>query len=171
MKQLLVLLMFLFVMGCTKQQEVIQMGALKLTSPAFDNNGTMPAKYACDGDNISPQLNIQGVPESAVSLVLIVDDPDAPAGTWVHWVVWNIPADASVIDEGAVPGTQGLNDFKKHEYGGPCPPSGTHHYMFRLYALDTELDLDENSKKSDVEKAMKGHILAQTKLVGLYSRQ
>lgn len=101
---------------------------------------------------------------------MIVDDPDAPIGTWVHWVVWNIPLRGE-IREDSVPGTEGLNDFRKHSYGGPCPPSGTHRYFFKVYALDTKLDLKGNSRKRDVERAMKGHILAQGQLVGLYSRR
>lgn len=172
MKRLLIVLVFLIIIGCVKEKEVEQMGELKLTSPAFENNGRIPAKYTCDGDDVNPPLNIEGIPADAKSLVLIVDDPDAPMGTWDHWIAWNIQI-VSKIDENSIPkgAVQGLNDFKKHDYGGPCPPSGTHRYMFKLYALDTVLDLDENSKKEDVEKAMKGHILAQTKLVGLYSRQ
>jgi len=173
-KSLLIILLALFIIGCAKEQikEVEQMGDLKLTSTAFENNKRIPAKYTCDGDDISPPLKIEGVPENAKSLVLIVDDPDAPIGTWVHWVVWNIPI-VSEIKENSVPAgaVQGLNDFKKHDYGGPCPPSGTHRYMFKLYALDITLDINENSEKQDVENAIKGHILAQTKLIGLYSRE
>ncbi len=170
---LILLLAALLIAGCSQQEkEVEQMGDLKLTSPAFEDNGMIPAKYTCDGNDINPELLIEGIPAEAKSLVLIVDDPDAPVGTWDHWIVWNIPV-VSKIGENSVPegAVQGLNDFKKHDYGGPCPPSGTHRYMFKLYALDTTLDLDSNSKKGDVEKAMEGHILAQTKLVGLYSRE
>jgi len=130
----------------------------------------IPSKYTCDGYNVNPPLNIRGIPEGTKSLVLIVDDPDAPIGTWVHWVVWNIPPKEE-IGEDSVPGTEGLNDFRKHSYGGPCPPSGTHRYFFKVYALDTKLDLKRNSRKRDVERAMKGHILAQGQLVGLYSRR
>ncbi len=147
------------------------MGELKLTSSAFKNEGRIPDKYTCMGDDISPPLEIDGIPEGAKSLVLIIDDPDAPMGTWDHWVVFNIPL-ISKIEENSVPegGVQGINDFKKHDYGGPCPPSGTHVYMFKLYALDITLDLDEDSKKVDVENAMEGHVLAQTKLLGTYSK-
>ena len=130
----------------------------------------IPSKYTCDGYNVNPPLNIRGILEGTKSLVLIVDDPDAPIGTWVHWVVWNIPPKGE-IGEDSVPGTEGLNDFRKHSYGGPCPPSGTHRYFFKVYALDTKLDLKRNSRKRDVERAMKGHILAQGQLVGLYSRR
>ncbi len=138
----------------------------------FENNGNIPGKYTCDGDDVNPPLQIEGVPENARSLVLIVDDPDAPMGTWDHWIVWNIAPDTTKIEENSVPegAVQGMNDFKKREYGGPCPPSGKHRYMFKLYALDTTLDLDSASKKEDVENAMSGHIIEQTTLVGLYQR-
>jgi len=143
---------------------------LTITSPAFENNKLIPPKYTCDGDDVNPTLVIKGIPEETKSLILIVDDPDAPMGTWDHWIVWNIPP-TNKIEENSVPGTEGLNDFRKHSYGGPCPPSGTHRYFFKVYALDTKLNLDSNSRKRDVEKAMKGHILAQGELVGLYSRR
>ena len=169
MKRLLLILIILLY-GCAKD-EVLQMGDLKLTSPAFENNKLIPAKYTCQGEDVNPPLEIGGIPNGTKSLVLVVDDPDAPMGTWDHWVMWNINPDTAEIKEGDVPGVQGMNDFGKNNYGGPCPPSGTHRYMFKLYALDTELDLDESSHKSDVEKAMKGHILAQTKLVGLYKKK
>lgn len=145
---------------------------MKLTSSAFENNQLIPAKYTCDGEDINPPLQIEEIPEGAESLVLIVDDPDAPMGTWVHWVVWNIDPAISLIEEGKVPkgGVEGLNDFGKHSYGGPCPPSGTHHYYFKLYSLDTRLELDSSSRKQDVEKAMEGHILDWAELIGLYQR-
>ena len=143
---------------------------LAVTSPAFENNKSIPSRYTCDGDDVNPPLTIEGIPEETKSLVLIVDDPDAPMGTWDHWIVWNIPP-TSKIEENSVPGVEGLNDFGKHSYGGPCPPSGTHRYFFKICALDTKLNLDSNSRKKDVEKAMKGHILASGELVGLYSRR
>jgi Raf kinase inhibitor-like YbhB/YbcL family protein len=142
---------------------------LTVTGPAFENNKLIPVKYTCDGDDVNPLLIIEGIPEETKSLVLIVDDPDAPMGTWDHWVVWNIPP-TNRIEENSVPGVEGLNDFRKHSYGGPCPPSGTHRYFFKVYALDTKLDLNQNSKKKDLEKAMKDHTLAKGELVGLYSR-
>ena len=149
------------------------MGNLKLSSPAFLENTEIPDKYTCKGENINPALSIKGVPERTKTLALIVDDPDAPRGTWVHWVVWNIPAETKTITENSVPpgARQGLNDFNQQEYSGPCPPSGTHRYMFKLYALDTTLVLNENSKKENVEKAMPGHILAQARLMGLYTKR
>jgi len=146
------------------------MRELAVTSPVFVDGGRIPLKYTCDGDNVNPPLNIKGIPEGTKSLVLIVDDPDAPMGTWVHWVVWNIPPKEE-IRENSVPGTEGMNDFRKRSYGGPCPPSGTHRYFFRVYALDTKLDLAPSSRKKDVEGAMKGHIIAEGQLVGLYSRR
>ena len=146
------------------------LGELVVTSPAFIHNGHIPLKYTCDGLDVNPPLLIQGIPEKARCLVLIVDDPDAPIGTWVHWVVWNIPLRRR-IDENSVPGVQGLNDFRKHSYGGPCPPSGTHRYFFKVYALDAKLDLSINHGKRDVEMAMKGHILSQGQLIGLFSRK
>lgn len=142
---------------------------LKITSPAFEANGEIPTKYTCDGADINPPLHIEGIPEEIQSLVLIVDDPDAPGGTWDHWIVWNIPP-VDAIEEDSIPGTEGLNDFRRQAYGGPCPPSGTHRYFFKVYALDTMLDLPPTATKTDVEQAMEGHILAQGELIGKYSR-
>ena len=146
---------------------------LTLTSSAFENNKEIPEKYSCDGQDINPPLSLEGIPEETKSLVLIMDDPDAPMGTWDHWIVFNIKPSTKTIAENSVPpgAVQGVNSFKKITYGGPCPPSGTHHYLFKLYALDTILDLDENTNKQDVERAMKGHVVAQTKLVGMYSKK
>lgn len=146
------------------------MKRLTITSPAFEHNSLIPSKYTCDGDNINPSLKIEGVPEETKSLTLIVDDPDAPMGTWDHWVVWNIPS-TQKIEENSAPGTEGLNDSRKHSYSGPCPPSGTHKYFFKVYALDTKLTLNPNSRKKDVENAMSGHVLAQGEIIGLYKRR
>ena len=146
------------------------MKKLSVMSSAFENNKFIPAKYTCDGDDVNPPLAIEGVPEGTKTLALIVDDPDAPMGTWDHWIVWNIPATTSKIAENTVPGTEGMNDFRRRSYGGPCPPSGTHRYFFKVYALDLKLDLSPTSRKRDVEKAMQGHILAKGELVGLYRR-
>ncbi len=147
------------------------MGRMKISSPVFGHKGTIPAKYTCDGANISPALTIEGVPDGARSLVLIVDDPDAPSGTWVHWVVWNIDPKTRQLAEGAVGAAEeGVNDFRKRDYGGPCPPSGTHRYFFKLYALDTVLHPGDGASKAAVEKSMKGHILDQAEIVGLYRR-
>jgi Raf kinase inhibitor-like YbhB/YbcL family protein len=146
------------------------METLSVKSSAFENNKLIPAKYTCDGDNVNPPLTIESAPEETRSIVLIVDDPDAPVGTWNHWLVWNIPPTTRKIEENTAPGTEGISTSRKHAYGGPCPPSGTHRYFFKVYALDTKLDLNPNSKKKDVEKAMEGHILAKGELLGLYRR-
>ncbi len=142
---------------------------MKLTSPAFNHNESIPKKYTCQGEDINPPLNIDGVPDGTKSLALIIDDPDAPMKTWVHWVVFNIPVQ-NKIDENSIPGKQGYNDFRKKGYGGPCPPSGTHRYFHKLYALDTVLNLNEGITKKELELAMQGHILAKTELIGLYKK-
>ena len=147
--------------------------ALTLSSPAFEHNGTIPAKYTCDGVNVNPPVLIEHVPAGTKSLALIVDDPDAPAGTWVHWILWNMDPAMKEVKEGSVPrgAQQGLNDFRQHEYSGPCPPSGTHRYFFRLYALDTTLTVPSNATKADLEKSMRGHIIGQAHIIGLYRRR
>ncbi len=146
---------------------------MKLTSTAFETNGPIPSQYTCDGQNVSPQLVIGEVPPVAKSLALIVDDPDAPAGDWVHWLVWNIDPKTAEIAEGTVPpgAVQGRTDFGNNRWGGPCPPSGVHHYQFKLYALDATLDLPENTAKKDLEKAMEEHTVEQFTLVGTYQRR
>lgn len=141
----------------------------KISSPQFEHKGSIPIKYTCDGEDVNPPLIIDGIPEKAKSLVLIMDDPDAPMGTWVHWVVWNVPL-INTIEENSVPGVEGINDFNRHGYGGPCPPSGSHRYFFKVYALTTELDLNTSSTKKDVERAMEDSIITKAELVGLYSR-
>jgi hypothetical protein len=146
------------------------MEELKVTSSSFDNQSLIPQKYTCDGENVNPPLKIENIPQEGKSLVLIVDDPDAPMGTWVHWIVWNIPI-KKMIEENSIPGTEGLNDSMRHSYGGPCPPSGSHRYFFKVYVLSTKLDIGSNSRKEDVEKAMEGHILAKGVLIGIYSRK
>ncbi len=142
---------------------------LTISSSAFGDGGMIPAAYTCAGENINPPLDIGGVPETAKCLVIIMEDPDAPAGTWVHWLVWNIPV-THHIKEGHVPGKEGINDFQKHKYGGPCPPSGTHRYFFKIYALDATLDLPGNTQKRQLEKAMSEHIIGFGELIGLYKR-
>jgi Raf kinase inhibitor-like YbhB/YbcL family protein len=143
---------------------------LIITSSVFKSNGNIPAKYTCEGKDINPPLDIAEIPEKAHSLVLIVDDPDAPGKTWVHWLVWNIPV-THHIKENSVPGEQGLNDFKRIAWGGPCPPSGTHRYFFKVYALDTLLELSSKTTKKELEQAMGEHILAFGELVGVYKRK
>ena len=142
---------------------------MKLTSPEFENGKNIPRKFTCEGDDINPRLIIEDIPTGTKSLALIVDDPDAPMGTWVHWVSFNIPV-VSQIDEDSIPGKQGLNDFGRKDYGGPCPPSGTHRYFFKLYALDTVLDLNEGINKEALEEAVEGHILDKAELIGLYKK-
>ena len=144
-------------------------GMMKLTSPAFGHNQTIPKKYTCQAEDINLPLNVDGIPEGTKSLALIIDDPDAPMGTWVHWVVFDIPP-TNRIAENSVPGRQGWNDFGKRDYGGPCPPSGTHRYFHKIYALDTVLNLKEGAKKKELEKAMQGHILGHAELIGLYKK-
>jgi Raf kinase inhibitor-like YbhB/YbcL family protein len=145
------------------------MKKLVVMSSAFKNNGSIPRRYTCDGEDVNPPLIIDGLPQGTKSLVLIVDDPDASMGNWQHWNVWNITP-TNKIDENIVPGIEGLNDFGRHSYGGPCPPSGTHRYFFKVYALDIKISLPISSRKKDIEKAMSEHILAKGELVGLYKR-
>ena len=151
------------------QNEVISM---KLSSPAFEHNTVIPKKFTCEAEDVNPELNIESVPEAAKSLVLIMDDPDAPPKVWEHWTVINIPPQTKTIAENTIPeGAQLTNDFGKVAWGGPCPPPGkVHHYQFKLYALDIELDLESSATKTDVEQAMKDHILEETVLVGTYER-
>lgn len=150
-----------------------RMAELKITSPVFVTNGYIPARYSCDGADINPPLEIAGVPTGTKSLALIVDDPDAPVGMWVHWVVWNIDPATREIPEDSVPrgASQGKNDWKRNSYGGPCPPSGVHRYFFKLYALDAKLTLGTGTTKSELERAMAGHLLARSELIGLYKRR
>ena len=151
---------------------------IQVSSPAFQQGGMIPRQYSGDGQDISPPLHWEGIPEGTQGIALICDDPDAPGGTWVHWVMWNIPAQASGLAEKVPPSPslpdgsrQGINDFRRHGYGGPTPPSGTHRYSFRVYALDTQLDLPARATKADLSKAMQDHILAQGELMGKYRRQ
>ena len=160
--------------AATPQEEKV---GLKVTSTAFNEGQPIPKQYTCDGINISPPLEWSGVPKTAKTIAIICDDPDAPAGTWVHWVLYNLPADKIGLIENTpateiLPGggLQGTNDFKKIGYGGPCPPSGTHRYFFKLYALDAELSLKSGATKADLEKAMEGHIVSQGRLMGTYRR-
>ncbi len=151
---------------------------IKITSSVFKNDGLIPSKYTCDGEDVSPPLQWEALPQGTQSIALICDDPDAPMGTFVHWVLFNLPAGVKKLAENIPAGktldngaSQGITDFGRIGYGGPCPPSGTHRYFFKIYALDTELDLPAGSRKSQLLKAMEGHILAQGQLVGKYKRQ
>jgi|SRR3989344_6854502 len=145
---------------------------MKLTSPTFNHNKLIPAKYTCDGNDVNPPLLISEVPPHTQSLVLIVDDPDAPAGDWVHWTIWNIDPKTTEIAENSVPAgaIEGLTDFGRSGWDGPCPPSGTHRYFFKLYALDIELKLPADTNKTKLLQIMNGHILTQAELIGLYHR-
>ncbi|MFC1677546.1 YbhB/YbcL family Raf kinase inhibitor-like protein [Planctomycetota bacterium] len=150
---------------------------IKISSSAFTEGGMIPSKYTCDGKDMSPALSWQGVPQETKSIALICDDPDAPMGTFVHWVLFNLPADTTqlpenypedeTLDNGA---RQGITDFGKTGYGGPCPPSGTHRYFFKIYALDTVIDMVSLVDKPKLLEAMDGHILAQGQLMGRYKR-
>src|SRR5438309_1120860 len=145
---------------------------MKITSSAFREGESIPSKFTCDGGNTSPPLEILDVPSGAKSVVLVADDPDAPGGLFTHWLVWNIPPQTNSIAEGRAPkGMQGTNDFGKSGYGAPCPPSGMHRYYFRVFALDRELDLRSGAKRSQLDAAMKGHVIAQGELIGRYARK
>lgn len=142
-----------------------------ITSPAFQEKTYVPAKYSCDGKNILPPLSISKMPAESKSLILIIDDPDAPRGAWTHLLVWNISPKTTEIKEGEIPpGTIGRNSSGEFRYDGPCPPNGTHRYFFKVYALDTILNLDKNSGADELNKAVFGHILAEANLIGLYKR-
>jgi Raf kinase inhibitor-like YbhB/YbcL family protein len=154
---------------------------LRLTSPAFGEGREIPRVYTCDGKDVSPPLAWTGVPESTRALALIGEDPDAPGGTWTHWVIFNLPAGLKELREGIPPeervslgpgedAIQGRNDFGKIGYGGPCPPTGTHHYVFRLYALDTRLGLARGTEKGPLIEALQGHVVAEGRLTGTYAR-
>lgn len=143
---------------------------LHVSSTAFENEGMVPAKYTCDGNNINPPLYIKNIPEAAKCLTLIVEDPDAPSHTWVHWLVWNIPV-TKELKENNIHGIEGMNDFKQIKYGGPCPPSGTHRYYFKVYALDALLNIKPGSSKEKLEKIMSEHIIGFGELIGIYTRK
>ena len=151
--------------------------AFTLQSSAFQNGGSIPKKFTCEAADVSPELTWSGAPEKTQSFALIADDPDAPMGTWVHWVIYDLPANTAKLPEGvpmqeqAADAAQGKNSFGKIGYGGPCPPPGKpHRYFFKLYALDSKLNLKPGARKPEVEAAMKGHVLAQAELMGKYGR-
>ena len=146
----------------------------KLNSHPFSEGGNIPKKYTCDGEDVSPELHWTGQPPAAKSFALIVDDPDAPGGMWVHWVVYNISPRVKMVDEGSVPtgGTEGKTSFGEMKYGGPCPPSGAHRYFFKLYALDTTLAFEKPEMVDEhmVSESMAGHVVDEAELVGLFSK-
>lgn len=145
---------------------------MKIKTTAFQQEGNIPSKFTCDGADANPPLRFEGAPAEAKSLALIVDDPDAPGGLFTHWLVWNIDPKTTSVEENSAPsnGVQGKNDFGKSGYGGPCPPSGTHRYFFKIFALDRQLDLAADSKRAQLDAQMRGHIIAQGELMGRYSR-
>ncbi len=145
--------------------------SIVVTSSAFNQGETIPVQYTCNGENISPPLAWTGLPAGTQSVALIADDPDAPSGTWVHWVLYNLPADSQGLPEGAQEGINGQNSSRKTGYSGPCPPAGKpHRYFFKLYALDTKIDLPPGATKAELEKAIQGHMLAQGQIMGTFSR-
>lgn len=166
------LLLIIAMSGCATASDTADGGEnMKVTSPAFENEGDIPGKYTCKGEDISPPLKIEDVPDEAKTLALIVDDPDAPAGTWVHWVVWNISPGGNIAENTVPPGAkQGTNDFRKKDYGGPCPPSGTHRYFVRVYALSGKPDLEEGATRDELDRAMEGKIIEQATLMGRFSK-
>lgn len=181
----ILLLVVLALPGCARRSQPANTPAranpvkaeIKLTSVAFNQGQPIPRAYTCDGVNISPPLEWGGVPKTAKTLVIFCDDPDAPGGTWVHWVIYNLPAENIGLVENLpatenlkAGGFQGKNDFGKTAYGGPCPPSGTHHYFFRIYALDSELPLKGGVTKTELMKAMDDHVVLQGQLMGTYGR-
>jgi Raf kinase inhibitor-like YbhB/YbcL family protein len=173
----------LALVACQDQRDRLSLSqtgvkSMKLESSAFEANGLIPSQYTCDGANISPPLSWDAPPAETESLALIVDDPDAPVGIFVHWVAYDIPPETHQLPEGIAPqatlikgGTQGKNDFGKLGYGGPCPPSGTHRYFFKLYALDRTLSLPPGATKAQLEAALNGHVLAAAELVGRYAKR
>ena len=152
--------------------------SLSITSTAFKQGERIPSKYTCDGSGVSPVLELSDVPEATRSFAIIADDPDAPVGTWIHWVLYNVPGETRTLPEAIPPDAnlpdgsrQGKNSWGRPGYGGPCPPGGTHRYFFRLYALDIMLALRSGVSENELLKAMKGHILAEAELMGLYSKK
>lgn len=145
---------------------------MKITSSAFGNNEFIPQRFTCDGENLNPKIIIEDIPKESESLALIMEDPDAPAGSWTHWVLWNIPPEIDIIDEGIIPeeATEGVNSSGSQNYQGPCPPTGTHRYVFRIYALRERLELSADSEKDDLIIAMEGLIIETAEIIGLYSR-
>jgi Raf kinase inhibitor-like YbhB/YbcL family protein len=143
---------------------------MELTSPAFEHEGAIPTRFTCDGDNVSPELDISGIPDGTVSLALIMADPDAPSGTWDHWVAYDIAPTAMIPEDVGTLGTAGVGTSGKTDYGGPCPPSGTHRYYFTVLALDAELGLPAGATKAQVQAAAEGHVIAEAALMGTYTR-
>ncbi|MDO8664620.1 MAG: YbhB/YbcL family Raf kinase inhibitor-like protein [Candidatus Liptonbacteria bacterium] len=148
----------------------VKKSSMNISSVEFKNNEPIPAKFTCQGNGINPELKISGVPAKAKSLALIVDDPDAPMGTFTHWLVWNIGAKTTVVNENSIPGIEGANSAGKKGYTGPCPPNGTHRYFFKFYALDSMLDLGAEASKSQLESEIAKHELERAELLGIYKK-
>ena len=175
MKRLLIYTWFflpVFLFSYAMGQGVTKPEQLKISSPAFENDGEIPKKHTCNGANVNPPLKIENVPSNTKSLAFVFDDIDVPRGTYVHWILWNIDPRLREIKENSVPegALQGVNDFKKRNYGGPCPPGRAHKYIFKIYALDTLLHLNHNSTNKDLERAMEAHIISRAQLTGVYKR-
>ena len=153
----------------SKRDKNMDIQNIKVFSSAFESNSSIPRKYTCNAENINPPLEFEGIPKEAKSLALIIEDSDAPMKVFTHWIVWNI-APIAKIDEDSMPGIEGINDFRKIGYGGPCPPSGTHRYFFRVYALDKQLGIKAGTSRKKLESEMKGHIVAKGELMGKYSK-
>lgn len=182
----LFIIIFILIIGCSNNRDtekiligpieqhpkiINEVKPMKLISPSFVHEADIPSDYTCDGADMNPQLIIEEIPENTESLVLIMDDPDAPGATWDHWIVFNIDPTTTQIPENTEPaGTAGKNSWGRAGYGGPCPPSGTHRYFFKIYALDKELDLPEDSDKESIQQAMQGHIIGEAVLMGKYQR-
>ena len=158
------------VSGKERGNSALLCAPLAVSSPVFADNHLIPPQYTCDGVNINPALDIGGIPKEAQSLAIIVDDPDAPGGKWVHWLAWNIPV-LRHIKEARPMEAEGLNDFHVHAYKGPCPSFGTHHYHFNIYALDAKLDLRQDCTETQLKAAMNGRILGYGRVTGLYKRK
>lgn len=170
LKKGIILLAVIFIFSQNIQADDSGGDGMQISSPEFKNQEYIPVKYTCEGEDINPELIISGIPQGTQSLALIMDDPDAPIGVWVHWVVFDIPV-ISRIEKDSVPGKLGITNSGRRNYHGPCPPSGTHRYFFKIYALDTKLNLGEGINKGQLEKAMQPRILDKAELIGLYKRQ
>ncbi len=173
MKNVYICFLFLivFASNVVRAESKFPDGKFQLSSPAFESNGDFPKEFTCSGGDVNPPLQLTGIPSKTKSMALTMHDPDAAEGVWVHWVVYNIPPDKTEIAENSIPGYQSLNDFGKYNYAGPCPPDEkVHRYVFRAYAVDTILEINEGMTMQDLEKVMRGHIIAKSELVGVYRK-
>lgn len=170
---IIILIITMAFFGCKQAPQTINTIPMQITSFAFKNNETLPTKYTCEGENINPPLEISDTPENAKSLVLIIDDPDAPAGLWTHWTIWNIDPKTKEIKENSVPvnSKEGITSFKNTGYGAPCPPknTGVHRYFFKIYAIDKTLDLPTSTTSESLYKKIENSILDKAEIIGLYA--